>query len=102
VIIPLVTAAGMVTLASGGVPMGMKDRPDHAPMRQAVQRPVMPLPQKNEDPRTMPYVMIEGGGEARLPMSVEEMDVYGYRTGQTIPLREAAKIIEERLQRQGR
>ncbi len=90
-------AAGLLLTSSvAPAPLSVKDAPRRAPVTNRLPGSLPPLPGRN-----FSYVLIEGGGDARLPMSGEEMDRYGYVTGQIIPLREAARIVEEKLRREG-
>lgn len=94
----LCLAAGLL-LTSGvaPTPFSVKDMP---PRRPAVST-VLPSSLPPLPGRSLSYVLIENGGNIRLPMSREEMDRYGYVTGQIIPLRDAARIVEEKLKLQG-
>lgn len=89
----------MILFASGA-PLGLKDRPEVSHTQAMPSRP--PTPSKNRLEPIQPYVYIEGGGNAKLPLTPEEMEVYGLRTGDTIPLKDASRIVKEMLERQGR
>jgi hypothetical protein len=88
-------------LLTSGLPHSVKDPPPPVQYRSTQTGSPTPLPERNEG-RIQPYVLIERGGDVRLPLTPEEMEVYGFTTGQVIPLKDAARIVEEKLRREGR
>lgn len=93
----LTLTASLVLASSAPLPQTMKDDP---PPRFAASRrlpaAMPPMPERN-----LSYVLIENGGDARLPMSREELERYGLSSGQIIPLYAARRIVEEKLKRAG-
>lgn len=96
-ILELIVASSL-TLASGaGLPQDLKgEQPPRFPAPNRLPRALPPTPERN-----LSYVLIENGGDIRLPMSRGEMERYGYSTGQIITLGEARRIVEEKLRREG-
>lgn len=91
-------ATGLILASGVSMPQGMKDAP--APRRSRPVTVQMPPELPQMPGRNLSYVLIETNDQPiRLPMSRAEMDRYGYVTGQVIPLRDARRIIDEKLKR---
>jgi hypothetical protein len=103
----LILLSGMLFTAEPAADLydlSMKDDPPQRPAihRTRPARVVTPtLPERNTE-TIQPYVYIQGGGDIRVPMSALEMEIEGFATGQTITLKDAHRIITERLEREGK
>lgn len=97
-VLALSLASGLILASGVSLPQGMKDAPAPRPPRSVTVQMPPAVPQMPG--RNLSYVLIENGEDLiRLPMSQEEMDRYGYVTGQIIPLHKARQIIDEKLKR---